>query len=198
MGATKQKKIRKYDSTSRLEKSRASRRRILETLARLTVQKRGGEVHIDEIAKASGISERSIYRFFKDKKALHDEMESYVLTFVQKNFERLAELNVDGFARASFATFDENAEMTEAYVLSPMGQEARLAFRRKLKRALIDRILKSRKINGNHENQKKLAFIVTLVNASLWYDIKRDFGYNGVDMGDTVAWAIKTLIADLC
>ncbi len=163
----------------------------------LLVERRGGEVQMEEIALRSGITQRTIFRFFKDKKTLHESMDAYLLRYIQASAEQMQTLDFVGFGKNAFALFDQHESLTMAYLLSPFGQEARVLFRKKLTQAMIDKIIQEKKLVLKPESMKRLALVTSLVNAKIWYDIRNDFGFSGNDMGEAVTWALRTLIDHL-
>jgi AcrR family transcriptional regulator len=190
-------KTREYNSESRRKKSQASRQTIIETLVKLLVDRKGAPVTFEEIAKASGVSVRSVYRFFKDKETLHEAMDEYLFARLTMPDEQLAALDINHIGRHTFALFDENEQVTLAYLYSPFGIEARKIFRKRLHETMRVKILERKQIELTPENEKKLALIISIVNAKLWHDIKTDTGYSGVEIGQTVDWALSTLIDNI-
>jgi AcrR family transcriptional regulator len=193
----KPKQKRKYDNSARAEKSSNTQKAIIEALVSLLAERRGGEVQMSEVAERTGITQRTIFRFFEDKKALHEAMDQYLVSYVQASAEQLQTLDFVGFAKFAFAAFDRNEALTTAYVLSPFGNEARALFRKKLNHAMIERVVKERKIKMDEKKAKRLALVTALVNAKIWYDMKTDFGYTGEDLGEAVEWALNTLLEKL-
>jgi AcrR family transcriptional regulator len=190
-------KTRGYNSESRRKKSQASRQTIIETLVKLLVDRKGAPVTFEEIAKASGVSVRSVYRFFKDKETLHEAMDEYLFARLTMRDEQLAALDINHIGRDTFALFDEHEQVTLAYLYSPFGIEARKLFRKRLNETMRIKILERKQIELTPENEKKLALIISIVNAKLWHDIKTDTGYSGVEIGQTVDWAVSTLIDNI-
>lgn len=188
---------RVYNNESRLQKTEASRKLIIETLVALLVERKGGVVTFEEIAKLSKISLRSIYRLFKDKETLHKAMDEYLASYLGASNEQLARLDIAGFGKNAYAIFDRHEQLMMAYLYSPFGQEARRLFRRKLNQLMIAKILQKKPVEMTPEVRKKLAVIVSLVNAKMWHDIKIDFEFSGEQMGTTIEWALETLINDL-
>ncbi len=188
---------RAYNNTTRAEKSLVTQQKIIETLVSLLVKRKGGEVHFEEIAIKLGISERTIFRFFKDKETLHQAMDQYLMTYMQASMHQLDTMDFVGFAKNSFLLFDRNEPLVLAYLFSGFGHETRQIFRKKLTAAIIQRILRQKKLSINPELQKKMAFMTTMVNAKIWYDLKSDFGFSGEDMGPTLEWAMKLLLDHL-
>lgn len=189
------KKARSYDNTTRLQKVEKSQAKIIEAMIQFLVERKGGDVKFDELAKRTKISQRTIFRFFTDKSALMEATDQYLQSYVQESVSQLSQLNFKGFAKNIFSAFDRNESLVMAYMFSPFGQNARDIFRKKLNRILLDRIQTEHGIAVTKENEKKLALVVTLLNAKLWYDIRTDFGYTGAEIGETVEWAVETLLA---
>lgn len=167
---------------------------IIETTVALLVERRGGDVQIDEIASKMRISERTIFRFFGDKKTLHQAVDQYLTSYLQASAQQMASLSFVGFGKNAYQLFDKHEHLTLAYLYSPFGQETRRLFRKKLNDAMIAKITAEKSLNLTPERMKRLALITSLVNAKIWHDIKADYQFSGEDMGDTVAWALNTLI----
>lgn len=189
------KKKRTYNNSSRKKKSTETEQKIIQTLVSLLVEREGADVQLAEIAARLKITERTIFRFFKDKKTLRQAMDSYLLSYLTAGSEKLQTTDFASFGKNIFKLFDENQKLSTAYVLSSFGNEARTRFRKKLTEAMIAQILKQRRIELTPKRAKRLAVIVSLVSAKIWYDIKTDFGYSGAEIGDSIEWALETLIA---
>ncbi len=185
---------RKYDNTSRAVKSAQTQMSIIEALVALLVERRGGEVQLHEVAKRTGITERTIFRFFKDKQSLHEAMDTYLFSYLQTGVEQMKSMDFIGFAKNAYKLFDQYEALTMAYVLSPFGHEARAIFRKKLNQAMIAQIKKERKLDLNRTQMTRVALITSLVNAKIWYDIKMEYGFTGEEMSAAIEWALKTLL----
>lgn len=185
---------RGYDNALRRKKSEENQKLIIDTLVHLLVEKKGGEVTFEAIAKRAKISERTIYRFFKDKAALHQEMGRYISAFLTEGYSRVDELHAPDFGTFAFTLFDKYEPLVDAYLYSRFGYDARRAFRKRLNEAIIKNIHDKKPHTSHPEKAKRLAFVASLISAQLWHDIRVDFGYSGEEMGDTVAWAISTLL----
>lgn len=167
-------------------------------MVQLLVEKRGREITFSEIAKKTGLAERSIYRFFKDKEALYKETDQYVSTHLAEAIHPIKGMSILGFGRNSYAVLDRNEPLAIAYVYSQFGEEARRVFRKSLNGFVIEKIKQEKQIQiVNSDMLKKMALIASLVNAKIWHDIKSDFGFTGEEMGDAVEWALKVLIDHL-
>lgn len=187
-------KPRKYDNSNRNAQSEKSEKRIIEGLVSLLVERRGSEVSMEELAQKTNISQRTIFRFFKDKKTLHQAMDEYLFTYLQASADQMQSYDFIGFARNAYLLFDKHEDLTLAYLLSPFGKETRTLFRKKLNQAMVAKIVKERNLKLALPTQKRLALVTSIVNAKIWYDIKSDFGFTGAEMAESVEWAIKTLL----
>ncbi len=185
---------REYDNASRRLKSQENRKIIVDTLVQLLVEKKGGEVTFEAIAKRAKISERTIYRFFKDKAALHQEIDRLLASFLAEGYSRIADLPLPEFGRFAFKLFDRHEPLVFAYLFSPFGYEARCAFRKRLNQAVIAKVHANFPKSNSPDKQKRIAFITALISAKVWHDIRIDYDYTGEEMGDSIAWAVETLL----
>lgn len=190
-------KTRSYNATIRKQKSDATAQQIIETLVSLLVKTKGAEVSFKEISTKSKIPLRTIFRLFRDKEALHAATEVYLGQIMAASVGELAKQNFVSFATNTFSVYDRNEGLVLAYLFSPFGRSARDILRQKFNQLLLDQISKEYKIKSSTENEPRLALIVSLVNAKLWYDMKTDFSLSGRAIGSAVGWAVSTLLTDL-
>lgn len=188
------KKRRSYDNSGRTERSSGNQLKIIEALVELLAEKRGGEVQVQEIADKTGITKRTIFRFFKDKKSMHEAMDEYLVSYLSAGTQQLIELNFVDFAKNAVKLFEENEAITIAYVLSPLGNEARAVLRKKLNQVMIEKISSEYKIKITKSNQPKLALIVNMVNAKIWYDLKNEHNLSAKEIEEAMGWAIESLL----
>jgi AcrR family transcriptional regulator len=190
-------KKRSYDNATRLARATEGKKRIVETLVELLVEKKGGDVTFKEISARSGIPERTIFRFYTDKSELHSELDSYLGSYIGAAVVQLSTMDVAAFAKNAFLLFDKHEPLVLAYLYSPFGREARSLFRRKLNKLIDGKLRIEKKLSDNLATRKKIALICSLINAEIWNDIRKDFSYSGAEMGDSVDWAIRALIKEL-
>jgi AcrR family transcriptional regulator len=190
-------KKRSYDNATRLARAAEGKKRIVETLVELLVEKKGGDVTFKEISSRSGIPERTIFRFYSDKIELHSELDRYLGSYIAATVEQLSTMDVAAFAKNAFLLFDKYEPLVLAYLYSPFGREARSLFRRKLNKLIDGKLRLQKKIGSDSSTAKKIALICSLINAEIWNDIRKDFSFTGADMGDSVEWAIRALIKEL-
>lgn len=188
---------RKYNNDLRLKKSEQVSKRVIQTMVELLVETRGGEVQFKDLAKKSKVPLRTIFRLFKDRDQLHKATEKYLAQIIQASVGELSKYDFITFSKNTFELYDKNENLVMAYLFSPFGHQARDILRKKFNQLLITQILKERKISSNDVSKKKMALIVSMVSAKIWYDIKMDFGYSGKESGEAVGWALQVLLENL-
>lgn len=195
--AKKPKKARKYDNSSRLEKSNSNRQKIIENYVDLLVEKRGEEISLEELAERAGLSTRTLFRFFGDKKSLTQELETYLETYVTRVAGNLQIMTVEDFADFSFKVFDEYESLILAYLYTNFGQQSRVLFRRKFNALVMEKIKAQVPLTNSKEEQHKVNLIITLINANLWSDLRNVYGETGAEQGKSMKWAVSTLLKNL-
>ncbi len=123
---------RDYDNSSRALKAEQTQKHIIETYINLLAKKQGGEIPIDELAQTAGISQRTVFRFFNDKEALHQATDKYLQQYVHASLQKLQSTDILEFTRDSFKLFEKYENLVIAYMFSPYGAQTRLIFRKKL------------------------------------------------------------------
>lgn len=191
------KQRRTYDNSGRSERSSDNQMKIIEALTELLAERRGAEVQVQEIADRTGMTKRTIFRFFKDKKSMHEALDQYLVSYLAAGAQQLTELNFIDFGKNAIKLFEENESITIAYVLSPLGHEARTLLRKKLNQLMIEKIAAEYKIKLTKANLPKLALIVNMVNAKVWYDLKNEHGLSNKEIQDAVGWGLESLLKKL-
>lgn len=195
--AKKIKKPRKYDNTARAEKSNSNRQKIIENYVALLVEKRGEEISLEELAERAGLSTRTLFRFFGDKKSLTRELETYLEMYVTRVAGNLQIMTVEDFAEFSFRVFDQYESLILAYLYTNFGQQSRVLFRRKFNALVMEKIKAQIPLTNSKEEQNKVHLVITLINANLWSDLRNVYGESGAEMGKTMKWATSTLLNNL-
>lgn len=191
------KKRRTYDNSGRIERSSGNQLKIIEALVELLAERRGGEVQIQEIAERTGITKRTIFRFFKDKKSMHEAMDEYLVSYISAGSQQLIDLNFVDFGKNAVKLFEENEAVTIAYVLSPLGNEARTLLRKKLNQTMIEKISAEYNIKMTKANHARFAIIVNMVNAKIWYDLKKEHKLPAREIEEGLGWALESLLKNL-
>lgn len=195
--AKKTKKPRKYDNSSRQEKSNNNRQKIIENYVDLLVEKRGDEISLEELAERAELSTRTLFRFFGDKKSLTRELETYLETYVTRVANNLQVMTVEDFAEFAFQVFDKYESLILAYLYTNFGQQSRVLFRRKFNALVMEKIKAQVPASNSKEEQQRIQLIITLINANLWSDLRNVYNESGAEQGKTMKWAVSTLLKNL-
>ncbi len=193
----KQKLPRKYDNSSRENKSNTNRQIIIENYIELLVTRRGQEISLEELAQKSNLSSRTLFRFFGDKKTLTVEIENYIAQYLSAASTNLEKMSFDDFAAYVFELFDKNENLILAYLYTNFGQNSRVLFRKRFLSLLVEKFKSQYGPIVSPEDTRKMLFVVSLLNANLWSDLRDGFELSGKDMAQTIRWAIQSLTKDL-
>lgn len=193
----KSKKPRKYDNSSRLEKSNNNRQKIIENYVDLLVEKRGEEISLEELAERANLSARTLFRFFGDKKSLIRELETYLETYVIRVAGNLQIMTVEDFAEFAFQVFDKYESLILAYLYTNFGQQSRVLFRRKFNILVMEKVKAQIPLTNSKEEEHRINLIITLINANLWSDLRNVYNESGTEMGKSMKWAVGTLLKNL-
>lgn len=187
-------KKRVYDNSLRKEKADQTQKHIIETYVNLLAERRGADVSIEELAATSKISQRTVFRLFKDKDALYRATDLYIEQFVQVSFQKIQQTDILSFTKDVFNLFEEHENLMMAYMFSSFGVTTREIFRKRLNKLLIDQIMAAKNLKITRLIETRLAVIVTLINVKIWHDIRSDFKHSSKEIGQAVSWAIENLI----
>ena len=191
------KKSRKYNNSTRSEKSNVNRQKIIENYVALLVEKRGDEISLEELAERSDLSTRTLFRFFGDKKTLTQELEKYLEQYVLAATINLEKMSFEEFAEYTYKLFDKYENLILAYLYTNFGQTSRVLFRKKLNAILLEKIKTQTNVKNNKDDLRKIYFIISLISGNIWADIKDNYNEKGEDMAATVKWAVKTLLSQI-
>ena len=190
-------KKRVYDNSLRKEEADQTQKHIIETYVNLLAERRGEDVSIEELAATSKISQRTVFRLFKDKDALYRATDLYIEQFVQVSFQKIQQTDILSFTKDVFNLFEEHENLMMAYMFSSFGVKTREIFRKRLNKLLIDQIMAAKNLKITRLIETRLAVIVTLINVKIWHDIRSDFKHSSKEIGQAVSWAIENLIRAL-
>jgi AcrR family transcriptional regulator len=188
---------RVYDNENRASASDRTRNAVLAAYLDLLVESGGADVEVAAIATSAEVSQRTVFRFFKDKSALQSAAGHAIGSYLQRAEENSRSKPLSEFVREVFRSFDEASKLTTAYVLSSFGQRARTLMRAKLNQILIRRLRASYEFKLTRETRAKVNLIVSTISARVWYELRTDFGYTGDESSELIVWMIEALMRDL-
>jgi AcrR family transcriptional regulator len=152
---------------------------------------------IPDLARESGVSVRTIYRYFPTKEALLEEFGDWI-----DGQAGPQEWPRDPEALASsveplFQAFEEREAIIRSQWITPQGRSIRA--RNRLRRLARRReVLREVTSNLNQEEgDDAVAAISYLLSSRAWIALKDDFDMDGERSARAISWAIQALVADL-
>jgi AcrR family transcriptional regulator len=183
--------------TLREQHALATRERILGAVADLLEQGDLDELTVPAVSDASGVSLRTIYRYYPTREELLEAAGRWIGDELLKHpyprhVDEIADLYQEGTE-----DFDERPGLVRALAFSQLGQRVR-GYRRRERLEAIDRTLRS-ELTGLSEPElrRAQAVLAYLHNMLAYTTLREESGLTGDEIGEAISWAIRTLIADL-
>jgi AcrR family transcriptional regulator len=189
---------RPYHSQVRDAQKVETRLRILEALVAQLLQGTFDSISMKEIAQAAGVGLATLYRYFPNREALLDAIadEYFLRQLGDLPYPQTPDDIATGMHK-SFIAFDADAKFVELYFTTELGRTAR---RRGRARRVVAIQAALRPVTaGMDENRRRGAegVIAYLASIQAWLTMREELGIDGVLAGESIAWAIQTLVDDL-
>src|SRR5438067_1843781 len=174
-----------------------TRERILGAVADLLERGDSGELTMPGVAEASGVSLRTVYRYYPTREELLEAAGRWIGVELLKHpyprdVDEVADLYQEG-AR----DFDERPGLVRALAFSQLGQRVR-GYRRRERLEAIGRSLRAELTElSEPELEHAEAVLAYLHNMLAYTTLREENGLSGAEIGEAIGWAIRTLIADL-
>jgi AcrR family transcriptional regulator len=181
----------------REEHATATRERILSAVAELIERGDLDELTMPAIAEASGVSLRTVYRYYPTREQLLEASGRWIGDELFKhpyprNLDEVADLYEEGCR-----DFDERPGLASALARSQLGQTAR-GYRRRERLEAIRRALRAELTDLSEEELRRAEAVLAYLHNILAYtSLREENGLSGEDVGAAVGWAIRVLTADL-
>jgi AcrR family transcriptional regulator len=181
----------------RQQHAMATRERILGAVADLLERGAADDVTVPSVAEASGVSLRTIYRYYPTREELLEAAGRWIGDELLKHpypcdLDAVADLYEEG-AR----DFDERPGLVRALAFSQLGRHVR-GYRRRERLDAIGRALRAELTDlSEPELQRAEAVLAYLHNMLAYTTLREENGLSGQEIGEAIGWAIRTLIADL-
>jgi len=188
---------RPYVSLLRERQMEQTRELIFQALTEQLAEEGIKDFNIPRLSRRAGVSVRTIYRYFPSKDALLDALDVWMDDHVVQIPPPRTTGELARYPEQLFAAFDENASLMLAQFATPPGREIRARGRRRRLRGYAQLLAEVTANLDAAEATGARAVISYLVSAAAWKSMREEFGLAGEESGAAVAWAIRTLIADL-
>jgi AcrR family transcriptional regulator len=183
--------------TLREQHASATRERILFAVAELLERGAPEELTVPDVAAASGVSLRTIYRYYPTRDELLAAASRWIGQELlgspyPQSLDEVASVIQEGCRR-----FDEHPGLVRSMALSDIGRDVR-AFRRRERLEAIERALRA-ELAGLpvDELRRAQAVLAYLHNMLAYTTLREESGLSGEEAGQALAWAVGTLVEDL-
>jgi AcrR family transcriptional regulator len=174
-----------------------TRERILGAVADLLEHGSPEDVTVPGVAKASGVSLRTIYRYYSTREELLEAAGRWIGDELLKHpyphdLDAVADLY-----EAGSRDFDERPGLVRALALSQLGRHVR-GYRRRERLDAIREALRTELTDlGDEELRRAEAVLAYLHNMLAYTTLREENGLSGEEIGHAIGWAIRTLVQDL-
>jgi AcrR family transcriptional regulator len=181
----------------REQHAEVTRERILAAVAELLESGDTNELTMPSVAAASGVSLRTIYRYYPTRERLLEAAGRWIGDELFKHpYPRSLDETAERF-RVECAHFDDRPGLVRALALSQLGREVR-SYRRRERTAAIRQALQDEVGDLPEEELRSAEAVLAYLHNMLAYTtMSEENGLTGAEVGEAAAWAIQTLVADL-
>ena len=175
----------------------ATRERILEAVADLLERDEVKELTVPAVAEASGVSLRTVYRYYPTREELLEAAARWIGDELLKHpyprdLDEVADLYEDGAP-----DFDQRPGLVRALAFSRLGRDVR-GYRRRERLEAIGQVLRDELTELSEPELTRAEGVLAYLHNMLAYTtLREENGLSGEEIGEAIGWAIRTLIADL-
>jgi AcrR family transcriptional regulator len=174
-----------------------TREKLIEAGVDIVTEAGGDELTVRLVATRARISVPTAYRYFPDRDALFEGIAAWIAARIAGPNIPTAADDMPAWTRYIYASFDANDRLMRAQLSTPAGR----LLRAKHQKARIAKLLEMTKRSfpsATAATQHRLtALIQILVTLPAWVSLHDNWGMSGVEAGETTAWAIETLLAEV-
>jgi AcrR family transcriptional regulator len=183
--------------TLREQNAEATRARILAAVAGLIERGDVDELTVPDVAEASGVSLRTIYRYYPSRDALLEATGRWIGNELMRHpYPRTLDEVAEAY-RVGVDEFAERPGLVRALALSQLGRTVR-GYRRRERLAAIRKALRTELPELDEEELRRAEAVIAYLHNMLAFTTMREENHLTPDeIGEAVAWAIRTLVDDL-
>jgi AcrR family transcriptional regulator len=174
-----------------------TRERILAAVADLVERGEAPELTMPDVAAASGVSLRTVYRYYKTREELLEATGRWIGDELLEHPYPTTLDEVADLYEAGCSDFDERPGLVRALAFSQLGQHVR-GYRRRERLEAIRRALRAELPNAPEGELRRAEALLGYLHSMLAYTtLREEGGLAGEEIGAAVGWAIRTLVDDL-
>src|SRR3954471_20084056 len=174
-----------------------TRTRLLSAVAEVLEEGDAEDLTMPDVAVAAGVSLRTVYRYYPTREELLEAAGRWIGDELlgqryPQTLDEVAEL-----FRVGCRDFDERPGLVRAMALSQLGRSMR-AYRRRERLEAIGQALRDEVGNLPESEQQRAEAVLAYLHHMLAYTtLREESGLSGDEIGEALAWAIRTLVDDL-
>lgn len=179
----------------RRRRAEVSRQAIRDAVAELLLTEHPANLSIPAVAKAAGVSVRTVYRYFPTKQDLLEdvaEVQQRKVDALSNGRENMFE-NPGAYLTAMWSDFEQNVEAIRAQHLSPLGAELRNNRLVKTREGTINRLEKSFPDAPDQDRQDLADVMITMMSSAAFLELHTRFGRSGPDAARLAWWAATAM-----
>jgi AcrR family transcriptional regulator len=179
------------------QQAAVTRTRILSAVAELLEEGDAEELTMPGVAAASGVSLRTIYRYYPTREELLEAAGRWIGDELLRHpYPATLDEVADRFEEGA-PDFDEHPGLVRAMALSQLGRRIR-GYRRRERLEALARALRE-ELPGLPEDELRRAeaVIAYLHNILAYTTLREENGLSGEEIGRAIGWAIRALVEDL-
>jgi AcrR family transcriptional regulator len=181
----------------RQQHAEATRERILAAVAELLEQGEADELTMPGVADVSGVSLRTVYRYYPTREQLLEAAGRWIGDeLLAHPYPGTLDEVVELF-RVGCHDFDERPGLVRALALSQLGQSIRAYRRRERLDAIRQALRQELTALPEDELRRAEAVLGYLHNILAYTALREESGLSGEEIGESLAWAMKTLVDEL-
>jgi AcrR family transcriptional regulator len=181
----------------REQQAQTARQQILGGVAALLEQSTVDALTMPQIAAASGVSLRTLYRYYPTRERLFEAAGRWVGSeLLGQGYPQTLDDVADSFEDGC-RQFDRHPGLVRALSLSDLGRELR-GYRRGERLEAIRKALQREVGDLPEEDLRRAEAVLGYLHNMLAYTtLREEQGLKGEEIGKALGWAIRTLVEDL-
>jgi AcrR family transcriptional regulator len=189
--------VKMKTASLRDQQAAVARERIMRGVAELLERDGSDDLTMPRVAEVSGVSLRTLYRYFPTREALLDTAGRWIGgELLKQGYPTTLDDVADSFERAC-GEFDERPGLVRAMAMSEVGRAARSSRRRERLDAIRQLLEGEVGALPERELRQAEAVLAYLHNMLAYTTLREEQHLAGTEIGEAVGWAIRTLVADL-
>jgi AcrR family transcriptional regulator len=191
-------RTRTYESPLRAEQMDRTREKLIDAGIDLVAEAGGEEeLTVRRVAARAGVSVPTAYRHFPDRDALFEGMARWIHDRIGGARPPESVDDMPAWARVIYKNFEANDRVMRAQLYTPAGRLLRTR-NQKARVPLFLEMANQGFPDATAATQTRITAVINLlVTVTGWVALHDNYNMSGAEIGETSAWAIETLLAEL-